>query len=126
MYKAQINHKQDYEFGVVSGGSEFNIDVKGKGFSPPDALLVALAGCVGVYIRKYAEGARLKLENFSVTAEAEFSKEPPYCFRNIAVNIDLKGAEIDERRKRALAEFLKNCPVHNTLKANPEIALSII
>jgi uncharacterized OsmC-like protein len=125
MYKVRIDHKKDYEFGVKAGESEFAIDAKGKGLTPPDALLVALASCVGVYIRKYAEGAKLQLDHFSVTAESEFSKEPPFCFRNIAVSVDLRGAQIDERRKKSLAEFLKNCPVHNTLKANPEVDLRI-
>ncbi|MCX5710005.1 MAG: OsmC family protein [Candidatus Omnitrophica bacterium] len=125
MYRVEVNHKSDYVFSVKSGESEFIVDAKGKGLTPPDALLAALASCAGVYVRKYAEGAKLRLDNFSIYASAELSKEPPFCFRRIDVTVDLKGVDIDERRKKALGEFLKNCPVHNTLKANPEVVMNI-
>jgi uncharacterized OsmC-like protein len=80
---------------------------------------------VGVYIRKYAEG-KLELNDFKVNVSAELSKEPPLCFRQIFVEIDLKSCVIDERRQKALLEFLKNCPVHNTLKVNPEVEMKLI
>ncbi|TRZ93761.1 OsmC family peroxiredoxin [bacterium] len=57
---------------------------------------------------------------------ADLSKETPICFRNIAVSIDLKGTKLDTRRIQAMLEFIKNCPVHNTLKNNPEVEIKII
>jgi len=127
MYRVEVKHIKDYAFQAKSGGQEFSIDAKAKdGISPPDVLLASLGSCLGVYIRKYAEGAKLALENFSITVEAEFSKEPPMCFKMINVSLDLKGAALDERRKSALLEFIKNCPVHNTLKGNPAVEVKII
>ena len=125
MYGVNISNKGDYVFRVKAGNYEFIVDTKGSGVTPPDTLLASLGTCVGVYIRKYAEGAKLSLEGFSVTAEAEFCKEPPFSFKSIALAVDLKGAVLDERRKRALVEFIKNCPVHGTLKGNPEINITI-
>ena len=126
MYRAEARHIKDFTFDVTSAGARVTIDAKGKdGITPPDALLAALTSCTGVYIHKYAEGAKLSLEGFSVTAEAEFCKEPPFSFKSIALAVDLKGAVLDERRKRALVEFIKNCPVHGTLKGNPEINITI-
>jgi len=126
MYAAEIKHLKDFSFSVNSSGCEFVIDAKGKdGITPPDTLLAALASCIGVYIRKYSEGSKLGLENFSVHAEAEFSKEPPMCFKEIKVSIDLKGAKLDDRRLKALVEFIKNCPVHNTLAAHPSVEIKI-
>ncbi|MFH1753967.1 MAG: hypothetical protein ABH875_07265 [Candidatus Omnitrophota bacterium] len=40
-------------------------------------------------------------------------------------SIDLKGSQLDDRRKKAFMEFIENCPVHNTLKANPDISFRI-
>ena len=72
MYKAEITHKKDFIFSVKSGNVELAIDAKGKaGISPPDALLASIGSCLGVYIRKYAEGSGLALENFSINVEAE-------------------------------------------------------
>jgi len=126
MYKIEVTHKQDLAFSVKVGESEFPVDAKGKGLTPLDALLAGLGSCVGVYIRKYAEGSKLNLENFKVNVYAELSKESPLCFRQINVDIDLKSCSIDERRQKALIEFIKNCPVHNTLKTNPLIEIKLI
>ncbi|HTZ11669.1 MAG TPA: hypothetical protein VMD04_04785 [Candidatus Margulisiibacteriota bacterium] len=56
MYKAEITHKEDLSFLVKAEGDEFIVDAKGKAITPPSALLVSLGSCLGVYIRKYAEG----------------------------------------------------------------------
>lgn len=124
MYKVEVRHKEKMLFEVSSKDYTFTVDTDGKGVTPPDALLASIGSCLGVYIRKYAQGAKLALENFSITVEAEFSKDGPLCFRKIQVSIDLKGASLDERRKQALAEFVKNCPVHNTLKAGPAVEIA--
>lgn len=126
MYRVEVTNKGGMVFNAKSGDSEFIIDAKGKGFSPPDALLAGLGSCVGVYIRKYIEGAGLELKEFVIKTEAEFSQEKPVCFRNIFVSIDLKAAKLGEQRQKALVEFIKNCPVHNTLKSDPLIEIRII
>ena len=122
MYRTQISNMGGYAFKVKAKGGEFDVDMHGSaGVTPPDVLLASIGSCIGVYIRKYVDGAKLTLPEFEVTVEAEFTKEPPACFKQINVSVDLKGATLDERRRKAILEFAKNCPVHNTLKGNPEI-----
>lgn len=125
MYKVDITAAGDYKFNVRSKDAEFIVDTKGGGMTPPDTLLASLGSCVGVYMRKYADGARLDLGNFSVSVEGDLGREAPYYFRQIKVSVDLKGAAIDEKRKAALLAFIKNCPIHNTLKNNPAIGITI-
>ena len=125
MYRVDITNSGDSLFRVKSKDYEFVVDTKGDGITPPDALLASLGSCIGVYIRKYAEGAKLGLREFSLSVEADFSQEKPVCFRLINVKVDLKGAKLDERRINALLEFIKNCPVHNTLKLNPQIEVNM-
>jgi uncharacterized OsmC-like protein len=126
MYKIEVLHKEDFSFAVSSGSHAFEIDAKGKsGMTPPDVLLASLGSCIGVYTRKYAEGAKLDLSGFRIYVEAEFAKEPPISFRSINVTLELKGNVLDEGRKKALVEFIKNCPVHNTLKGSPHVEIRI-
>lgn len=126
MYRVEAVHSKDFAFKIESGGHQFIIDAKGKdGLTPPDALLASLGSCIGVYIRKYAEGDKLDLVNFNIIVEAQFTKEQPISFKTINVSIDLKGAELDDRRKKTLLEFIKNCPVHNTLKGNPLVEIKL-
>jgi uncharacterized OsmC-like protein len=126
MYRVEVSAAAGSSFIAKTADYEFTIDTKGKGATPPDVLLASLASCIGVYLRKYAEGSRIAFGAFTVTAEAEFSKEPPHSFRDISVTVDLKGTACDERRKAAVLDFIKNCPVHNTLKAGPDVAITLI
>ena len=124
MHKAEVRHTKDLSFSVDYPKPGFSIDAKGEnGINPVDMLLAALAGCVGVYIRKYSEGAKLGLENFTVRAEGELSSEPAVGLREIKVFVDLRGARFDERREKALLGFIRNCPVHNTLRGGPEVEI---
>ena len=126
MYQVDITNEGGYLFNVKSKDYQFAIDTKGKGITPPDTLLASLGSCVGVYIRKYAEDLKLELKGFNIKVEAEFSKEKPVRFTHINISIDLKDSGIDERRKKALLEFVKNCPVHNTLSFAPLVDIKII
>ncbi len=126
MYKVEVTHNQDMVFTAKAGTAEFVIDAQGQGLTPLDALLAGLGSCIGVYIRKYAQGAKLDLKNFKVNVSAGLCSQSPFLFKLINVQIELKDAGLDERRQRALLEFIKNCPAHNTLKGNPVIEFKLI
>jgi len=97
----------------------------GKNYSPLHALLAALGGCVAIYLRRYIDERKLPVKEFGVTVESELVKEPPMSFRKISVAIDLKGAALDEDKKEVILRFIRNCPVHNTIKGSPEIDFKI-
>ena len=121
MYKVQVTHNQNLAFTVKANESQFIIDAEGNGLTPLNTLLAGLGSCIGVYICKYAQGAKLNLKNFKINVSAQLSSESPFSFRKISVDIDLNNPGLDERRQKALLEFIKHCPAHNTLKGNPEI-----
>ncbi len=125
MYKVEIVARGGYAFLVKSRDYEFVVDIKGKGITPPDTFLAGLGSCVGVYARKYAEGAGLDLGEFTVNVEAEFDPKPPVSFRRIDVGIDLKGAKIDDLRQKALVDFVNKCPIKATLDGKPAVAIKI-
>jgi uncharacterized OsmC-like protein len=121
MYAVDISSIKDYNFQVKANNYAITIDAAGQGVSPLDALLAGLGTCVGVYVRKYLEGAKLSQIEFNIRVESELVKESPMRFKQIKVSIDLKTDKFDENRRKALFEFVKNCPAHNTLKNDPEI-----
>jgi len=126
MYKVEVASDGNYKFIVKAKSHELVVDAKGaEGITPPDVLLASLGSCVGVYIRKYAEGARLELGRFNISVEADLGTQAPLGFRQIKVTIDLAGATLDERRKKAIVDFIKHCPIHNTLKSSPAVDITI-
>lgn len=126
MYRVELECNPDATFKVKSKDHEITVTTSDKGMSPPDVFLSGLVSCLGVYVRRYFAGSGLKLDDFGITAEAEFCREKPVSFKRIDISLDLKGAKLDERRQKALLEFIKNCPVHNTLKANPSVEIEMI
>ncbi len=126
MYKVEVTHNQNLAFTAKVGVGEFIIDAQGQGVTPLDALLAGLGSCIGVYICKYAQGAKLDLKNFKVNVSAGLCSQAPFYFKLINVQIDLKDCALDDRRQRALLEFIKNCPAHNTLKGNPVIEFKLL
>ncbi len=126
MYHVDIENNPDSSFTVKSRDYEFIIDINGKGITPPDTLLASIGSCIGVYIHKYAQGSKLALDKFKISIDAEFCAEKPVRFKTINVSIDLNGIVLNERRKKAFLEFIKNCPVHNTLKNNPDLEINIL
>jgi len=125
MYHVDVTNTGDSKFKITSANGEFTVDTKGGGMTPPDTLLASIGSCMGVYIRKYCEGARLPVTGFTIAVDADFTKEAPFRFEDIKISINLKGAAIDERRQKAMLEFIKNCPVHNTLKNAPSFMINI-
>jgi len=125
MYNVEITHKQDLAFEVKTARSELIVDAQGQGVGPLEALLAGLGTCIGVYICKYAQGSKLDFNNFKIKVSASLTHQAPFSFSLISVQIDLKGYNLDDRRKRALLEFIKNCPAHNTLKGSPVIEFKL-
>lgn len=125
MYQAEVFCAKDMFFKVKANAFEINIDGKGGTISPLETLLAALGTCAGVYIRKFAESTKLPLDNFIVKVEAELTDKAPFRFDQINLSIDLQGVSLDESRKESLLRFVRNCPVHETLKANPEMVINI-
>ena len=126
MYKVEVAGNNSGNYKVSSEGHSFNISIKEQGITPSAALLASLGSCVGVYLEKYIEGAKLPVRDFKITVQSEFSKEKPLCFRDIKVTVDMMGGTMDEKRKKVLINFLKNCPVHSTLKACPNIDTEVV
>jgi uncharacterized OsmC-like protein len=126
MYEINIENKRDSVYNVISEGHAYKIDSAEKGMGPLATLLAGLGSCVGVYLNRYLEGAKLPVDSFKINVKADLSSDKPVSFREIKVTVDLKGAKIDEGRREAMTRFVKNCPVHNTLKGNPGIGVEIL
>ena len=127
MYKVEVSNKGGSEVFVKAKEAAFTIDTDGKTAAAPlEVLLASLGSCMSHYIRRFARTANIQMDSFALTLEAELAKDKGYYFKDINVTLDLKSTVIDDMRKTALAEFVKNCPVHNTIKNNPNINLILL
>jgi len=126
MYRVDIINRGESDFTVKSKDYEFIVDTKGKGITPSDTFLAGLGTCIGIYVRKFCRASRLELRGFRIIVEAEYNEEPPICFKVINVSLDLKGLGLDEQGKNVVLHFIEKCPIHTTLKTNPQINFNLI
>ncbi len=124
-----VKHQEHKQFLVGAEKHECVIDLsaeKGgteKGMSPAEAFLGSLGACIAVYARIYLENAKIAADGFSVKVVADISSDKPLRFAKINAEINL-GVDLGNR-KQSLLNFIKNCPVHNTLVSKPEINISV-
>ncbi|HSW28434.1 MAG TPA: OsmC family protein [Longimicrobiales bacterium] len=115
--------------GGAPGGPEIALDSDGKaGPSPTQALLLALAGCMGVDVRMILEKSRVPLEALDVLIEADRVEEPPRRFHAIRLTYRLRGPREDDRPKVDRAVELsrdKYCSVLHTLRPDLELDIHV-
>ncbi len=125
----KIKYLGGQKFQAESAGHKLIIDQpkeKGgsdEGMNPLEVFLSALAGCAGVYAKMYCQNANIDTKNLQVSVVSALAQDKPLRFQDIQVKISL-GVDIG-KRKPALLNFVKNCPVHNTLKANTSVEFII-
>lgn len=125
MYKITLTNRGGKEFQVCAGDHSFVVEPSMPGASPLDYFLAGLGACIGYYLRVYCTKNDINVPEFAVVVTGELNTERPVRFTDIAVNIDLKDAQIDNVRRRGLLEFIRNCPAHNTLKGSPVIDITL-
>jgi putative redox protein len=127
--KIRIKHEEGYRFIAQAGEHKFYIDQpKDKGGSdlgmnPLEVFLSSLGSCVAVYTKRYCQDAKIDYAGLSVDIDAELSQDRPFRFSDIKVKIAL-GKDVDNR-KDALLNFVRNCPIHNTVSGHPNISIEV-
>ena len=130
MYEIDVDYQDSFKYTVRSPNYEIKIDFPKddgsiEGITPPALLLASLGSCVAVYLERYLNGARIKFDKFTIKVKSEICPEAPRYLKNIAVKIDFPGLKLEQKRRDALLEFIRNCPVHNTLKHNPVVNITL-
>lgn len=83
-----------------------------SGFRPHDLLEAALATCINMYLRMYAQTQQFPLEHVEVRVELDRSQSPEDAL--FRYEIELKGALTDKQRQKLL-RVAQACPVRKTL-----------
>ena len=130
MYEIDVSYAGPSKFKVTSLNYELSIDFPkpggtADGITPPALLLASVGSCLAVYIERYLLGAKIKFDKFLVNVKSDIAKESPHYLKIIDVAISIPGVELDDRRKGAFLDFIRNCPVHNTLVNKPVFNISL-
>jgi putative redox protein len=91
-----------------------------SGFRPHELLEAALASCINMHLRMYAQHHNVPLENIQTTVSLDRNKPDQVVFN---YSIDLSGP-FSSKQKEKMYEIAKTCPVHQTLSKTISIRKS--
>ena len=96
----------------------------GSGPTPVDLLAASLGACIGMYISRWCQQARVPYEGFEVEVDYVHDREA-HCVSALTASIHMPKEFPDERRE-ALLRVARGCTVHNTLCSLPKVEVSLI
>jgi len=120
--KASLVWQRDLIFtGATPQGYEIDFDAQSQmGCKPTEALLLSLAGCMGIDVVSILTKMRMTPASFRMEIEGTRNPEPPQYYRVVDIIMHITGKNIDSKKvDRAIALSRdKYCSVYNSLRSD--------
>lgn len=128
--KATLTWDKDLIFvGRTQQGYEIEFDAHVQwGCKPTDALLLSLAGCMGIDMVMFLQKMRVQLASFRMDIVGERNPTPPQYYRAIEMVLHIAGKSIDPKKvDRAISlSHTKYCSVYNSLRKDMDIKVRYV
>jgi len=128
---AEINYISGMQFEAKNRSHSVIIDQsqeKGgedKGFTPPELFIDSLGACIGIYVLGFCKNTGLNPDGMKITLDWEKAIDKPIRIQKISAKIELPNADPGPR-KAALLKVAESCLIHETIKHQPEISISLV
>ena len=98
------------------------------GCKPTDALLLSLAGCMGIDVVMFLQKMKVDLAGFKIEIVGERNPTPPQYFRAIEIILYVAGRNIEAKKvERAVSlSHEKYCSVYNSLRNDMDVRVKYI
>ncbi len=93
------------------------------GMTPPEVLASSLAGCVGFYVTRYCEQAKIDATGLEVSCDWHVEEGHPRYMDGFEVNISLP--HVPEKRRKAVERAASSCLIHATLCETPKVNVTL-
>lgn len=100
------------------------IQGKGEGFSPVDALAASLGACAVTTMGFYAQNHGLDITGTTVEISLSMSEGSPRRVAAVELIFTMPDREYSDKDKKSLERAAKYCPVHNSLHPDLDQRLS--
>ena len=127
MVKATLKWERELIFtGMTPQGYEIEFDAQAQwGCKPTEALLLSLAGCMGIDVVTILTKMRIPLAGFRMEIVGERNPTPPQYYKAVEMVLHIAGKNLDPAKvERAIALSRETyCSVYNSLR--PDLALTV-
>ncbi len=98
------------------------------GCKPTDALLLSLAGCMGIDVVMFLQKMKVDLAGFKIEIVGERNPTPPQYFKAVEIILYVAGRDIDAKKvERAVSlSHEKYCSVYNSLRKDIDVRVKYI
>lgn len=128
--KGTLTWDRDLIFtGRTGEGYEIEFDAHVQwGCKPTDALLLSLAGCMGIDTVMFLQKMRAELASFRINIVGDRNPTPPQYFRAMDMVLHIAGRNLDEKKvERAInLSQQKYCSVYNSLRPDMQVAVKYV
>jgi len=128
--KATLKWDRDLIFlGRTQEGYEIEFDGHVQwGCKPTDALLLALAGCMGIDVVMFLQKMKIELADFKMDIIGERNASPPQYFTSVDMTLHIAGKNLDPKKvDRAVSlSHEKYCSVYNSLRKDMAVNIKYI
>ena len=128
--KATLTWDKELIFvGRTQEGYEIDFDAHVQwGCKPTDALLLALAGCMGIDIVMFLQKMRIRLASFKIDIVGERNPTPPQFYKAIEMILNIAGKDLDPKKiERAIKlSHEKYCSVYNSLRKDMDVKVRYV
>jgi len=92
------------------------------GMTPPELFAASLASCIGFYVARYCEQAKIPADGLEVGCDWQVGGKPRRIER-IDVSVQLPG--MPENRRKAVERVAESCLIHATLLHGTDMDIRI-
>jgi putative redox protein len=134
MMKVKAIQTGDLSFEIDQFGHKYTVDTKKEhggndsGPSPKALLLGGLLGCSGMDVASILKKMHIEYDEFSMTVEADQTKEHPMVYKDINLEYIIKGSpdlNIDKIKRAVELSMTTYCGVSAMLRKNSDIHYKI-
>ncbi|MBZ0156039.1 MAG: OsmC family protein [Alphaproteobacteria bacterium] len=128
--KATLTWDRDLIFvGRTGQGYEIEFDAQVQwGCKPTDALLLSLAGCMGIDVVSFLKKMRAEIAGFRITMTGERNPTPPQYYKAVEMTLHIAGKNLDPKKvERAVSlSHEKYCSVYNSLRKDIDVKVNYV
>lgn len=115
--------------GRTQEGYEIDFDAHVQwGCKPTDALLLSLAGCMGIDTVMFLQKMRMELQSFRMEVTGERNPMPPQYFKAVEIILHIEGKNLNPAKvERAVSlSHEKYCSVYNSLRQDIKVDIKYV
>jgi len=109
------SHEITIDQPVDNGGDD-------AGLTPPEVMAGSMASCIGFYVARYCQQAKIDTTDLSVSCDWVVGGTPKHM-ESFEIGIHLPA--MPENRRKAIERVANTCLIHATLEQSPSVNLTI-